>query len=341
MTAVFKERDKMEKIFKEALEAVKSGKDVILASVIAASGSTPRGEGAKMLVYPDGSTKGTIGGGNVEHICTLKAVEALKHKKSFTESYSLNAGDTADIGMICGGNVEVCFKYFSEQDIEMLEYINGISENAENVWLLTRVSETSVEMGVYSEKDGVKYIAVSDEKAKEWLKNKHSFKDGICTVFAEPLFKKGRVYIFGAGHVSRELAPLLTHLGFKVSVYEERDSLINTFPKGMEIIKGEFKNIDKYINITEDDYAVVMTSGHVADYDILEQITPKDISYTGVIGSRTKIAATREKLLSAGIEEEKIDRIHTPIGLDIKAETPAEIAVSIAAELILHRAETK
>ena len=223
----------------------------------------------------------------------------------------------------------------------MLEYINGISENAENVWLLTRVSETSVEMGVYSEKDGVKYIAVSDEKAKEWLKNKHSFKDGICTVFAEPLFKKGRVYIFGAGHVSRELAPLLTHLGFKVSVYEERDSLINTFPKGMEIIKGEFKNIDKYINITEDDYAVVMTSGHVADYDILEQITPKDISYMGVIGSRTKIAATREKLLSAGIEEEKIDRIHTPIGLDIKAETPAEIAVSIAAELILHRAETK
>ena len=124
-------------------------------------------------------------------------------------------------------------------------------------------------------------------------------------------------------------------------MFEERDSLIETFPEGIEIIKGRFNNIDSYIKITDDDYVVIMTSGHIADYEILEQVTRRDISYIGVIGSRSKIAATRKKLLEAGIDESRIDRIHTPIGIAIKAETPAEIAVSVASELILHRAETK
>ena len=332
----------MEKLFRSALDAVKNGNDVMLAAVIAASGSTPRGAGAKMLIFSDGRTEGTIGGGRIEHICTLKAEEALKQKRSFTRSYDLSVNDTADIGMICGGNVEVCFKYFSEKDRELLDYINRMAESAENSWLITRISGGAVDMGIFSYKNGVKFIdGVTDREAEKWIKNKYSFKNGTDTVFAEPLFKKGRVFIFGAGHVSRELAPLLLRLDFKVTVFEERDSLIETFPEGIEIIKGRFNNIDSYIKITDDDYVVIMTSGHIADYEILEQVTRRDISYIGVIGSRSKIAATRKKLLEAGIDESRIDRIHTPIGIAIKAETPAEIAVSVAAELILHRAETK
>ena len=86
--------------------------------------------------------------------------------------------------------------------------------------------------------------------------------------------------------------------------------------------------------MNENDYAVVMTSGHIADYTVLEQVLRKKLSYVGVIGSRTKVAITRQKLIAAGVDEKKIDELHTPIGLAIKAVTPAEIAISIAAELI-------
>ena len=104
------------------------------------------------------------------------------------------------------------------------------------------------------------------------------------------------------------------------------------------MIQGDFKDIFASVTLSEQDYVVIMTRGHQADFEVLAQALKKPLSYIGCIGSRSKIAATKERLKALGFPDDCYDRVHSPIGIDIKGETPEEIAVSITAELILHRA---
>ncbi|MDD5944853.1 MAG: xanthine dehydrogenase accessory protein XdhC [Clostridia bacterium] len=330
----------MDKLFEYIEDILKEGREAVLAMIIAASGSTPRGAGAKMLVLDDGSTVGTIGGGRAEYLSVQKAAEALKKKLSFTASYDMSQKDIEGVGMICGGRAEVCFKYFSQKDIELVSHMNKLILNRSDAWLIIRISDNAVDMGTYDRENGVMFIdGITGEEAEGFTSSLYSFEKDGSTMFVEQLSRKGTVYIFGAGHVSKELAPLLSHLDFHVKVYEQRKELADAFPSGTEVINGRFNNIDEKITMTAEDYAVIMTSGHSGDFEVLEQVLRKELSYVGVIGSRTKIAITKQRLLDAGIKEGKINTLHTPIGLAIKAVTPAEIAVSVAAELILHRAE--
>ena len=156
-----------------------------------------------------------------------------------------------------------------------------------------------------------------------------------------PSSARGAVYLFGAGHVGRALAPVLHYIGFEVTVYDNRAELASPahFPTAHEIIVGDFRRIFDKVSLTADDYAVVMTPGHQADYEILEQVLRTPATYIGCIGSRKKVALTRERLAAAGFSQQDIDRVHAPIGLPILAETPEEIAISVAAEMIRHRAE--
>ena len=110
------------------------------------------------------------------------------------------------------------------------------------------------------------------------------------------------------------------------------------YPMASEVIFGSFSDISGKVALTANDYAVVMTPGHQADYEILSQVLKSSATYIGCIGSRTKVAKTRERLKGDGYTEEDIARVHAPIGLPILAETPEEIAISIAAEMIEHRA---
>ena len=134
---------------------------------------------------------------------------------------------------------------------------------------------------------------------------------------------------------------MLHYIGFEVTVYDNRAELANAehFPTAHEIVVGDFRRIFDKVSLTADDYAVVMTPGHQADYEILEQVLRTPATYIGCIGSRKKVALTRERLAAAGFSQQDIDRVHAPIGLPILAETPEEIAISVAAEMIRHRAE--
>lgn len=148
-----------------------------------------------------------------------------------------------------------------------------------------------------------------------------------------------QVYVFGGGHVAQALVPVLAGLDFSVTVLEERPQFAapGLFPGAVQVILCDFLDLDKSVTITPQDYVVVMTRGHQGDYEILTQILRKRPYYMGCIGSRRKAALTRERLLSDGFSTETVEKLHSPIGLDIAAETPAEIAISIAAELILCR----
>mgnify|MGYP000811073042 FL=1 len=135
--------------------------------------------------------------------------------------------------------------------------------------------------------------------------------------------------------------PVLATVGFRVVMYDNREELAKkeNYPMASEVIFGSFSDISGKVALTANDYAVVMTPGHQADYEILSQVLGSDATYIGCIGSRHKIASTNEYLMENGIPEAELARIHAPIGLDILGQTPAEIAVSIAAEMILHRAK--
>lgn len=335
----------MKKLFQTMLSALQRNEDLVLCNVIASSGSTPRGAGAKMAVFADGSTLGTIGGGAVEYESIRYAKEALRERSTLVKGFDLSPNETADIGMVCGGKVVVYFQLWSGGDeaaIDMLTYVISLLDGNTYAWLVTQITESTVrQTGVYEEGVGLRYVDIAEDIIKPMLLSRAVLHKGEPSYYVEPLVQAGMVYVFGGGHVSQELVPVIEHIGFKPVVYEDREAFADTalFPKAIRTIIAPFSEISANIEITEKDYAVIITRGHQADYEVLEQVMRTSASYIGLIGSRHKIAATFKRLIEAGIPEKDLERIHTPIGLPIKGETPAEIAISIAAEMILHRAE--
>ena len=323
-----------------------SDKDVVLCSIIGSSGSSPRGAGAKMAVLSDGTTVGTIGGGAVELICTNQAKDALKEKKSFISSYILTKNDVQDIGMICGGNVKVYFQYLDHSDKNTAALFNELYSlvlSNKDVWLINVIADGTINRcGLYTSDSGLKYI---DTEYADIILPNIKFKAVLderenITIYTEPLSTSSKLFIFGGGHVGKALAPVLDKLFFNVIIFDNREGYLtkeNT-PGAKEIIIGDYNNIFDKISISEKDYVVIMTPGHQADFEVLDQTLRTEATYIGCIGSRKKDMATQMRLLENGHTMDNISRIHSPIGIEIYAETPDEIAISIAAELIKHRA---
>ena len=324
----------MKKVLDAMLAALARGERVTLCSVLASSGSAPRGAGAKMAVFEDESTRGTIGGGAVEQLCTQRALEAMKSGENELSSYELHPNDVSDIGMICGGRVTVYFQLFSPQaaaDIAVLRRWREKLDESVDLWLLLSLEGERVrDFRVLTRGE-------LPQERREDFTTRALWRDGL---YIEPLARAGRVYIFGGGHVGCALVPVLASVGFRVTMYDDRAALAKPecYPGADEVICGSFADISARVHLTADDYVVVMTPGHQADYEILTQVLRSEATYIGCIGSRGKVAKTRERLLSDGFDEREIARIHAPIGLPILAETPEEIAVSVAAEMIEHRA---
>jgi xanthine dehydrogenase accessory factor len=161
-------------------------------------------------------------------------------------------------------------------------------------------------------------------------------------LFSEPLVRGGLVYVFGGGHIAQELVPLLVHLDFRCVVFDDRKefSKADLFPGAEKVILGDFENIGKYVTLTENDYTVIVTRGHLWDLEAWAFALDSSAAYIGVIGSKSKHEFVKEKLTERGFSPDQINalRVHAPIGMDIKSDTPAEIAVSIAGELIRTRA---
>ncbi len=147
------------------------------------------------------------------------------------------------------------------------------------------------------------------------------------------------MYLFGGGHVGQALAPMLAQVGFRVVVFDSRQELARPelFPGVERVVQGDFSHLDRQVSPTAGDYVVVMTPGHQNDLEVLTQVLPQKPFYVGCLGSRKKGAFLRAELARRGIAQEQIDAIRLPIGLDLGGETPAEIAVSVAAQLIQER----
>ena len=146
--------------------------------------------------------------------------------------------------------------------------------------------------------------------------------------------------IFGGGHVGHATVGALSRVGFDCTLFDCRPEFAQSelHPGAHRVILGDYQDIAASLTFDEHDYVFIMSHSHKFDYAILEQALRQPLAYVGFMGSRRKIAMARDLMHKAGIPDEVLDTVHMPIGLEIEAETPEEIAVSVAAECILHRA---
>ena len=325
-------------------EKLRGGEDIVMVTVIASSGSTPRGAGSRMLIGKDGRITGTIGGGAVEYRSQQIAAKVLEEKKSGEHDFSLTKDDVQNLGMICGGAVNVFFKYIPSGDEDVLSICDKAEElfaNGEDIWLISDIGDEG-RLGLFAKSCGYYGIDAPDWLFEKLTRHPLRFKMDGRDMYEEQINSSGVVYVFGCGHVAQELVPVLSQVGFRCVALDDRPEFASEsfFPSADKVILCNFEHIADYVTITEEDYCCVMTRGHSFDTTVQAQILKTPACYIGVIGSKHKKAGVYKRLVEEfGIDESQLERITSPIGLDIKAETPAEIAVSIAGQMIMLRAE--
>lgn len=326
----------MKQILSALLDRLSKGQAAVLCSILASSGSSPRGAGAKMAVFADGSTLGTVGGGAVEQIAARQASDALQCGVSSLRAFDLSPDQINSIGMICGGAVTIYYQYLSPDDRRTLQtlqkWLDALTQER-GAWLYMELTQSGVsDFSVF-------FDGELPEERKALFASKALLTGCDPCIYTEPISRPGRVWIFGGGHVGTALVPVLASVDFRVCVYDDRPEFAvpEHYPSASQVVFGSFEHIG--FDLTRADCAVIMTPGHQADRAVLEQVLRTDAGYIGCIGSKKKVERTNEALRQAGFSDTDLARIHSPIGLDILAETPAEIAVSITAELIRHRKE--
>ncbi len=249
--------------------------------------------------------------------------------------------------MVCGGNVRINFYYINHEDANLVEGIkkaHAWTANNENFYIIE-----SVEKGI-SFVNGKEIVgSISTEVVKELnadLEHEHKIRfskfHNFEEFFIEHIKSKVRVILFGGGHISESLAPLLTYLDFDVLVCDDREEFLTEekFPTAQRLLI-DFNSIDEFIDIEADDYLCVLTRGHKFDEIIQAQALKTNARYIGSIGSKRKKQSIDMRLRDRGFSDEDIDRITSPIGIDIACETPREIGISIAAQLVDLRLRTK
>jgi len=166
---------------------------------------------------------------------------------------------------------------------------------------------------------------------------------GVMDIYIEPITPPPRVFIFGGGHISVFVSKMSTMVGFQVVVVDDRPQFANQerFPEADEVIAEEFPFVFPKLKVNKSSYLVIVTRGHAYDQEVLEWALGQEVKYIGMIGSRKKIQTVYDALKQKGIPPDQLQRVYAPIGLNIGALTPEEIAVSIVAQMIQVRRQKK
>ncbi|MEW5844937.1 MAG: XdhC family protein [Bacteroidota bacterium] len=304
-------------------EKISQNIDVYLITVAETIGSSPGKVGFKMAVAADGSLYGSIGGGIMEYQLVEIARQKLEKgdKQNFLKrQVHSHESDEDKSGMICSGEQTQIFNIITKADTEAISKAAQLEhENRPGKIVLTA---SSVEIF-----DGDSHL---NAKSIEFQKSETNFR------YCEPLGIKETAYIFGAGHISVPLSQVLNLLDFRVEVYDNRKGL-STFESNIWAHKKEvvdYKQISHLVPENTRSYVVIMTFGHKFDEIVLKQLINKKVKYIGMIGSKSKVKTIFDNLIAEGYGIENMERVCSPIGLPIGGQTPAEIAVSIAAQIV-------
>jgi xanthine dehydrogenase accessory factor len=353
----------MEDIYPKAMEALESGRSSVLATIIRLTGSGPRGVGTKFLILEDGSYVGTIGGGLLEAQVIAGAKEVFATRTPSRLSFNLRGIDVAKSEMICGGEVEVFLEPLIPERIDQARLFRRALDVQKRGGF--GIMATLVDVDCWKEGETPKLFFKPGEERLGALSNYEEIENKLLgeaagllkarkaallvfqdsegkavEVFAEPLVSEATLYVFGAGHVSLQIVPLAARVGFRTVVIDDRPEFADEkkFPEAAEVRQYPFEGVLQHLPVNQASYLVIVTRGHIHDKTVLAQCLKTNAKYIGMIGSRRKIAMVYENLKEEGFTQKDIERVRAPIGLDIGAETPEEIAVSIVAELISVRA---
>ena len=342
----------MKEFYKERLELLKSGENFVLASIFDSQGSAPRTTGARMIIRENGSILGTVGGGKVEALVIQHGIEIFDTKTTILKEYKLQEAENKGIGMACGGDVSILMEYVdveSLENIKLYEKVVECFENGEKAFIIRKFFNDGDNIN-YLYKNGE--IIFSSKGIEKEVIEKYSdsvryrdlmlIKEENAEVLIEPICNLGRLYIFGAGHVSQKLAQLAKNIDFLVTVVDSRAEFANRerFATTDDImVPDSFEGCFEQLKIDKDSYIVIVTSGHMFDLTCLKQALRTNAYYIGMIGSRRKRNIVYDALKEEGFTLDDFNKVHNPIGIEIGAETPEEIAVSIGAELIKVRRE--
>ncbi|MGD8603314.1 MAG: XdhC family protein [Anaerolineales bacterium] len=250
-------------VFEQLADLERKGGVAVLATIVRTHGSVPRHAGSKMLIFPDGSIEGTIGGGEMEGQVIEEALAALADGRTRLHSYSFRGPGEGSVG-VCGGEIEV---------------------------------------------------------------------------FVEPIRTNPTLVVIGGGHVGAAVAHLADWLGFRIVISDDRPEFASpeVVPEADQVHLGPMAELPNHLEINENTYLVLTTRGVDVDAPGLPALLATPAAYIGVIGSRRRWETTAKELLAAGVSKQALERIHSPIGLELNAETPEEIAVSILSEIIMLR----
>ena len=342
-------------IYEEIAEQLRSGRPVVQATVIQTRGSTPRKEGSTMLVREDGSLVGTIGGGCGEAGVIQKARLSLLDGQAREELADL----TEDIAMesegVCGGTLRVFIEPWqpSEGALDLAQKLADLSQGdrevlvhqviqsgeggsgpeAEGLHLPGRVlldAEGNVLAGNLPREMGLPHLP---QKAVHKLS-----RTAEGEVYSERWEPVPTLVIIGAGHIAEPLDRLGREVGFRTVVVDDRRLFANRerFPKADQVVCGPILDVCREMDLSPHHYMVLVTRGHTLDMDALRVMIDRGepLAYLGMIGSRRRIRAVFELLEKEGYPRERFEHVHAPVGLNIGAETPSEIAVSVVAEAI-------
>jgi xanthine dehydrogenase accessory factor len=299
---------------------------VMLLVVAESSGSSPGRQGYKMAVSSDGELCGSIGGGVMEvnlvdGTRTLLSSSPQSGEMSLREQVHRKDVPNSS-GMICSGKQTVIFKLLTPEDNEHIEKVIDALTNRRPDILKISTHGIAIE----PPEGGTQNADFTFER----------LSDDDFT-YTEKLGFKNDLYIIGGGHCALALSELMSKMDFHISLFDDRPDLNtidkNRFAHEIEIIDG-YERIGNKVPSGKNIYVVVMTLGYKSDEIVIRQLVDKKFKYFGVLGSKAKMATLISELKNDGISSEKIDQIHTPIGVSINSRTPEEIAVSIAAEII-------
>src|SRR5687767_8759016 len=250
-------------IYHALAEIEKNNESAALCTVVKSEGSTPRHVGSKMLVYPNRSFIGTVGGGELESRVIKAAIESIQNGKVQNLSYTMADPSRGDPG-VCGGTVEV---------------------------------------------------------------------------LVEPILPPAMIVVIGGGHVGKAVVHLAKWLGFRVAVSDDREEFSNpeSAPGADEYYPVSMGKLTEHLKVTRQTYFVITSRGSSVDVQGLPSLLDSKAAYIGVIGSKRRWLTTVKALKEQGVTDEKIARVHSPMGIELNAETPEEIAVSILAEILMLR----
>ena len=343
-------------IYIKVYELLSSGQKIVLAKTIRRSGSTPRDVGSMCIITQEGKLIGTVGGGTLEYRVQKRAMELLKQEKSFIYRFRLTNEDIAGAGMVCGGDVDLYLEpLFPENTgtVSLFKTIREhIAENRQGI-LVTRIEDgihaMDTKARMFIREKGKTFGTITGFDPKEVNFDKDAPYDLIAFdgkkegLFVEKITLDPRIFLFGAGHVSMFVAQLAKMVGFGITLVDDRPEFANKerFPGADKILITDFMQAFEHLKISKNSYILIITRGHLHDKTVLEQALGTKAAYIGMIGSIKKRNLIYKHLMDKGFSKDKLEKVYSPIGIDINAETPEEIAVSIVGELIKKRAPEK